>query len=268
MTDSATIPPGWTTFHPQTRFTRLLRSADGISYRLWLDVPSGSGPEGGWPSLWVLDGASLFVTVSETTRRLARRPDATGVRAMAVIGVDREPANSARRSADYTACPPVENGAMERGEAEAFAAFLAGPAREAAQDAVPLDHARSALLGHSLAGWFALDAAATRPGAFASYGVFSPSLWWNPPVMQAALAAMPDDGQRLFLAVGEREQPPQEIDPRRAARRMVQHAHEAARTAQTRLGPDRTGFHLAPDEDHASTVTTALPAFLRFISKS
>src|SRR5690606_18197866 len=117
----------------------------------------------------------------------------------------------------------------------------------------PLDPARQALLGHSMAGQFALYAMTARPGAFRVFGAMSPSLWWDGPRLDQALQSMPDQGQSAFLTVGEREQPDPVVtddDRRRAARRMVSRTRATADLVAGRLGQDRAEFHLGRDEDH------------------
>jgi len=66
------------------------------------------------------------------------------------------------------------------------------------------------LAGHSFGGLFALDVAATRPGAFAAIVAMSPSLWWNDstPARDYATAIAKAPGTtRLFATSGELEPP-------------------------------------------------------------
>ena len=130
-----------------------------------------------------------------------------------------------------------------------------------------LDGERQALLGHSLGGYFALNALALRPDCIRVAGAISPSIWWDASAVQSALSAMPDAGQSLFLAAGEREEPAtvrQPADERRIARGIVREARKAAEIARQMLGDGRVKLAIAPDEDHASAILTVLPAFLRF----
>jgi predicted alpha/beta superfamily hydrolase len=137
------------------------------------------------------------------------------------------------------------------------------------ESCVQIDGERQALLGHSLAGYFALNAWALRPDCIRVAGAISPSIWWDASAVQSALSAMPDAGQSLFLAAGEREEPAAIRDPadeRRIARGIVREARTAAHIAQQKLGEDRVRLAIAPDEDHASAFLAVLPAFLRFAS--
>jgi pimeloyl-ACP methyl ester carboxylesterase len=66
------------------------------------------------------------------------------------------------------------------------------------------------LAGHSFGGLFALDVAATRPGAFAGIVAMSPSLWWNdttPARDYATTIAKTTATTRLFATSGELEPP-------------------------------------------------------------
>jgi predicted alpha/beta superfamily hydrolase len=241
-------------------------------YRLWLSIPEGEAPARGYPSAWVLDGASLFALVSPIARRLAGRPQATGVPPMVIIGLDHEPADIARRYRDYTACAPQteDGGQHDWGGAEALLDMLTGDALRAVETLVPLDPKARTLVGHSLSGLFTLRAMATRPDAFAVFAAVSPSVWWNPDDIDAALRAMPDRGQRLFIAAGEREQARGDAsaaDARRASRHMLAGSETASRLAAERLGADAVRLTIAPDEDHASAIVAVLPALLRFAAQ-
>ena len=66
------------------------------------------------------------------------------------------------------------------------------------------------LAGHSFGGLFALDVAATRPGAFAGIVAMSPSLWWNdstPARAYAETIAKSNVPLRLFATSGGLEPP-------------------------------------------------------------
>jgi predicted alpha/beta superfamily hydrolase len=66
------------------------------------------------------------------------------------------------------------------------------------------------LAGHSFGGLFALDVAATRPGAFTGIVAMSPSLWWNdstPARGYADAIAKANAPLRLFATSGGLEQP-------------------------------------------------------------
>jgi len=250
------------------------RAMEG-GYRLWLHAPPA--PSGRpLPVLWMLDGASLFASVARAVSIISRRPDATGVIPMAVVGIDHDPPDSARRDADYSfgAChdPAGLTHPARFGGGQALLERIKGPFRSAVESRLPaVDLSRQVLLGHSLGGYFALNALALQPGCIRVAGAISPSIWWDAPAVQSALSAMPDAGQSLFLAAGEREEPSAILTPaheRRAARGIVREARTAAGIVEERLGKGRVKLTIAEDEDHASTFLAVLPAFLRFASRA
>lgn len=235
------------------------------AWRLWIDRPAHIDLGAETPVIWTLDGAETFPLVAATVRRLSRRPETTGVPPCLVIGIDREPADKNSRWLDATAGPSSdpERADTPHGGAEALLDLIAGPLT----DAVATADSPHVLIGHSLMGLTALYAAATRPAAFHAFGAISPSIWWNPDAVLAGLDAMPDVGQRVFLAVGQREEPVvarTADETRRLSRRMVANARVAAARLSARLGPHRARLDVAPDEDHASVLPAVLPRLLRF----
>ncbi|WP_326533208.1 alpha/beta hydrolase [Pseudorhodoferax sp.] len=248
-------------------------------YRISVWLPPGPPPPGGFPSLYVLDANALFGTFVEAVRRSSRRPDATGIGPLAIVGIAHDGdalfAEPQRRR-DFTLGPPAEESvAGAVGGAPDFLAFLADELAPALRSELPLDAARQTLFGHSLAGYFVLEALAARPDAFCTWAAISPSIWWDAAGLRARLAAtLPGHGARVFIGVGEweGEVPPwQRAQPghdrlvaRRAQRRMVEHAQALAAQLGAWLAPDRLAFRLFPEEDHASVVMVAAQRVLRF----
>jgi len=241
-------------------------------YRLWLQAPPGSGAAP-LPVLWLLDGASLFPSVARAVAILSRRADATGVAPMVVVGIDHDPYNTARRDAEYSFGECRDPAGLARpaeyGGGPAMLGRIRSLFRQTIESWVQIDGERQALLGHSLGGYFALNALALQPAFIRVAGAISPSIWWDAPAMQSALSAMPDVGQSLFLGAGGREEPTEirkPADERRIARGIVREARSAATIVEERLGKGRVKLAIAEDEDHASAFLTVLPAFLRFAS--
>jgi len=243
-------------------------------YGLQVHLPQSADDGARLPVLWVLDARNLLPLVVSVMDWLSRRPDATGIRPMLIAGLDRAAPDKAGRFHDLTFEAPADPASIPpgagHGGANLFADLLAGPACDAVSKAFAPDLSRTALLGHSLAGQFALRLAAERPGLFAVTGAVSPSIWWNAPVLFDRIGEMPDRGQALFLAAGSREQPdaPQTADEqRRGARHMVSNLHHAAGLLTARLGATRVESRVAGGEDHASALVAMLPDFLRFASR-
>ncbi len=265
------VTMGWTEGPRAGAWTRPLAGG----YRLWAQVPADTSAGGDRPVLWVLDGGSLFPLVSATLDWLARYPERSGVSPMLVVAIDRDPPDPAHRYADFSFGPPDDPagavGEVAWGGGAAFANLLVGEAFAAVAEAFALDRTRSALLGHSLAGQFALRLLVEQPGLFAVTGAIGPSIWWDREALLGALAALPDGGQVVFLGVGEHEQPlapDGEAGRRREARRMVSNVAAAGEALSRTLGAARVATEILPGEDHASAVPASLPKFLRFASSS
>lgn len=240
----------------------------GGRHRLLLSLPVRAAPPP--PVLLVLDGAHLFGPVAEAVRLLARRPDATGVPPMLVAGIDRDPADAEARARDFTFGPPAdpaERAAGEGGYGEG-AAFLdrIAEAFSLVETGFGGDPGRRILLGHSLGGYFALEALVRRPDLCAATCALSPSLWWDREGLLGGLAALEDCGQALFIGVGGREQAGEAAPSERHGRRaMVANARRAATIAEGRLSSGRVRFAVAEEEGHGSTPIALLPAALRFL---
>lgn len=256
--------PEWRPLVLDRAMTRTVRAAaNDHDYRISLFTPDTPPPEGGFPSMILLDGTALFATVAETVNRLSRRPEATGVQPAVIIGVGHHGEDLydvAQRHRDFTPGPAAaEATPHETGGADRFLAFLIDELLPLVAQTAPLDPARRALIGHSLAGLFTLHALAARPPAFAAYGAISPSIWWDRDGVMRAVTSLKDRSPRLFLAAGERERTAA-ASPR-GDRRMIESVEDlAARTAPL----IHTALHIFPEEDHGSVVSVATTRFLRF----
>ncbi|ONG50293.1 hypothetical protein BKE38_18660 [Pseudoroseomonas deserti] len=261
-----------------------LDSASGQPFRVFLHVPDGAPPPGGWPLVTVLDANAVMGLVVDTLRLLAFLPREAGIRSAAVvagIGYRSEgPYDLARRSYDLTPPPqrelPAAEGRPARriGGADALLDFIEAVAKPLAARAAPVDATRQALLGHSLGGLCTLHALFTRPKAFSGYVAGSPSIWWQEGAILAEagrFAARADRpaGRRLLLTVGGHEQAPAPWHdpawgPRMAAIRMVDNAREMADRLRPLPGLE-VDFALLPGEGHMSAFPQAVQRGLRFL---
>jgi predicted alpha/beta superfamily hydrolase len=260
----------------------------GLDYEIFVSVPDVEPPASGFPVLYLLDGNSDFVTVSETMKRVSRRPQATGISPSIVVGIgypDTESYNIDRRQFDLTrhapdeaALPDASSGAC--GGQDAFVAFLRTQLQPHIETVYPADPARRMLMGHSLAGYFVLDLMCSRPEMFSGYISFSPSIWWDRAGLMQAVAAIDrrlTRQHRLHISAGRWEQ---EIAPWqdresltaryhhvREARRMVDNAREFADAIRVAIGEDAVKFEVGADEDHSTIVTVMLCRALRFVGR-
>ena len=263
---------------PRTASLPILRRGGDEVYRLDIAVPEGDTPPSGWPSIWLLDAGGCFGTCVEAVRRMARRPDATGVSPLVVIGVSpADERQAAHRQRDFTSVRgPGAGDEPGAGGACDFLRFLEEQAMPAAARHAALDHARRSLFGHSLAGYFALWTLCHHPRAFAGYAAISPSIWWDRDGLFAAAGRLADRDRRLFMAVGGWEEglPPWQVGvpgsvealERRTSRRMVANARELSQRLGDVLGGERVRFSFMPEDDHASIVSSAMPHALRLAS--
>jgi predicted alpha/beta superfamily hydrolase len=258
----------------------------GLDYEIFVSVPDVAPPASGFPVLYVLDGNSDFVTVSETMRRVSRRPQATGISPSVVVGIgypDTESYNIDRRQLDLTrhapdeaALPDASGGAC--GGQDAFVEFLRTQLQPTIEAGYPVDPARRTLMGHSLAGYFVLDLLSRRPEMFSGYISFSPSIWWDRAGLMQAVAAMDraTDPPQLHISAGRWEQelaPWQDRESLtdryhqvREARRMIDNAREFADAVRPVIGEEAVKFEIGADEDHSTIVTVMLCRALRFVT--
>ncbi len=250
---------------PSHRLSRKV-VACGPGHRLFLAVPKGDAPAGGWPVLYLLDGNAAFDFL--TPEHLALVPG------LVLVGVgydtDRQFARE-RRTMDFTAPDgpgdgirpdPVHPGRLAGGAAQ-FLDRLTGPLRAAAEEGLPVDPARRSLWGHSFGGLFTLYALLTRPEAFARFAAISPSIWWDEGLIRriAARAGRMQAPPPLLVALGDREKrsgsdgPPPD-GPAPATMQFVADLRD-----RQGLAPQ---VHVLPGLIHIQTIAGSLPLVLPF----
>jgi predicted alpha/beta superfamily hydrolase len=263
---------------PRSEQRLVTAASNGLAYRILISRPASQPPAGGWPVIYVLDGAQLFPLTAELVRILSVRPEATGIVPAIVVGVGHPPLeglDAPRRALDYTPAGSNEPGT---GGADTFLSFLVDELQPALARELPLDAARQTLIGHSYGGLFVLHAFLQRPQSFSRFVAFSPSIWFGDRLvlrgeteLHARLASV---GARrgLFVSIGEFEQTPDPTRPASPARlaklqanRMVDNAREFVdRVAALQGAPVQTEFHLMTGENHGSIVAVSLPRALAF----
>jgi uncharacterized protein len=271
-----------------------LKSAEGLTYTIFLSVPEGPPPAAGFPVLYVLDANAWFGLAAEMTRLY----ELEGGPAIVVgVGYDVDTLyDPPRRAHDFTlgpppvVQPPYHTAAF--GGADAFLRFLRADLRDDLARSYPIDLQRQALFGHSLGGYFALYALFTQPDSFAVITAASPAIWWDP--KRLADAERSFIGRRsarpsVLVAVGAQEQKLGPEDRRLfeklytarpamfggktlpavlaetqaglAKNRMVDNARELAKRLQKARVAAR--FVLFEGENHRSEVAPALGRTLR-----
>lgn len=251
-----------------------MRSRQGLDYQVFVAMPEGTPPPGGYPVLYLLDGNACFAAASDMLRMQLLYPPSSGVFPMVVVGVGYpgdKPLDNQRRSFDFVPVAPGQGSAewvrykAPSGGSDAFLAFLVDELRPLLAARFPLDTTRQTLVGHSLGGLFTLHALIRRPEAFRNYAPISPSIW----VDQAGLTAGVDSlVSRLsalkpvsVLQMVAGDEVPER--PERSAM-MVSTARAIDQRLQL-LAPQGLRARLTelPGENHMSSFFCALPAILR-----
>lgn len=253
----------------------------GTQYQISIWMPPGQPPEGGWPVVYVLDANAMVHTFVEAIQRSGRRPEATGIGMVAVVGIAHKGEQlfaTQQRYRDYTfeRSPMVD--ATGAGGGGQFLNFIVEQLAPELAAEFGFNAKRHSLFGHSLAGYFVLNALALRPQEFCYYAAISPSIWWQPETLAARLHTLESSCVAhltgLFIAVGEWEGEPapwligtaglSTLMARRAERQMIMNAQQLATRLQPLLGK-RLHYRCFPEEDHASIVMIAIQRSLRLM---
>jgi predicted alpha/beta superfamily hydrolase len=111
------------------------------------------------------------------------------------------------RNTDLLHRPETEGGVTYGGGGAKFQAFLTEELRPFLEAKYPLDPTKAILFGHSLGGLFAANVLADSPETFDGYVIASPSVWIDAQVLAKLAGAAKGNGRRVFVAVGEQEEP-------------------------------------------------------------
>jgi predicted alpha/beta superfamily hydrolase len=206
-----------------------------------------------YPVLVLLDANDRpqFTSAVANVRFLASR---NAIPPLIVVGIP----NGKDRTHDMT---PAATGATAKNFATAGGA--SGLANFIIDEVVPLIRSQyrtlptTILAGHSFGGLFALDVAATRPGAFTGIVAMSPSIWWNDTtaaVNYANVIGKSTTPLRLFATSGGLEQA---ID--RPTRLFVSKLDSIKPAAVA------YAFRHYPDDTHGLTPAPSLMDGLRFV---
>ena len=251
-----------------------LRSRQGLDYQVFVSVPGGTAPPGGYPVLYLLDGNACFAAASDMLRMQLLYSSGSGVHPMVVVGVaypGDKPLENQRRSFDFVPVAPGQ-GSPEwarykapSGGADHFLDFLVDELRPLLATQFALDPKRQSLAGHSLGGLFTLHALIRRPAAFRNYAPVSPSIWVDQPGLTTgvdSLATRLPAGSRISVLqmVAGDEIPGQ---PERSAM-MLSTARAIDLRLQLLAAQGLTArMTEMPGENHMSSFFCALPAILR-----
>jgi predicted alpha/beta superfamily hydrolase len=267
---------------PGTCFFDMAPTAGGQPYRIFLSVPAGDPPAGGWPLLVLTDGNATFPFAAASLVAQAPYPAATNV-GWGVIAAIGYPSDSAydgmRRSWDLTPAPGssyppfTEDGPpVVTGGAGALLGFIEGDLLPRVAEMAVVDAGRRTLCGHSFGGLFTLFALFERPGLFANWIAASPTIYWedgNILKREAERQTAPGSARFLHLSAGEYEgdelapfQRQNDDAESRLERKKLERTVSLAREMSARLdhSPDglHTQFELYAGETHMSVLAAAV----------
>ncbi|WP_061979051.1 alpha/beta hydrolase [Aureimonas sp. AU20] len=188
MTSLATQSEGRSFSVPQTQFFDL-GSSEAEPWRVFVHVPPGEAPAGGWPLLVITDGNAMMATAVDALRVQSSYPMGTNVGpgVIAAIGYPTDDAyDPLRRSFDLSpppgqSYPPFFEGGPQvlTGGSQRFLDFIEGEALPFLDGLARIDPARRTLFGHSFGGLFALHALFSGCEAFSRYVAASPTIYWE-----------------------------------------------------------------------------------------
>ena len=128
----------------------------------------------------------------------------TAMSASYVVAVGYQGVN--RRDTDLMFDPYTERGRTIGGGGAKFLAFLTEELQPFLEARYPLDPERTVLFGHSLGGLYTADVLARQPDAFGGYIIASPSVQYDPTLVERVAKAAPaGKGRRVFVSAGEKE---------------------------------------------------------------
>ena len=240
----------------------------GQDYVVLVKIPNGPAPEGGWPSLWMMDGFATFPLLENA--RMADGSPVPGV----IIGVgfpSGEDFDMQRRAEAYTPVPDADSGSTHEGRvyggAQDYRRFLIEELRPAVAAQIPLNLDETTLFGFSYGGLFTMDTVVEAPDSFTRYFAVSPSLWFSDKLLPRRLEAIEaprtkERGKAVWLFAGyDEEFPPEGISAARLEhlkrRAMISNAKTSLR-ALYRLGYD-IRLLFPRGKDHRAMLKLAAP---------
>jgi predicted alpha/beta superfamily hydrolase len=238
ITAAAGAPPGPDAIVVGERMS-LRSEVLGEERRILVYRPPPERPDARYPVIYLLDGEWHFHHATGLVQFLMQQDRMARVIVVGLANVDR--------SRDFT--PTHVEQMQNSGGADRFLAFVERELIPAVEQAYPTAPYRI-LVGHSLAGLFALHALSRRPELFDATIAISPSLAWSDRLTQkqteALLAARPALDRVLYFAVGG--EPAEMMESNRAYAALL----------RARAPRMRWQFEEMPEEDHGSVVHRAI----------
>lgn len=269
---------------PHSRQWTMHAAGNGRDYEIFVAEPEGPPPEGGYATIYVLDGNAMFLTTAEAVRAYSRRPGPGHDKHVLVVGIGYPEGTdvAAARTFDLTPAADEPRSRHPSGGADAFLDFIEDELKPAIARDYTVNPKRQALMGHSFGGLFTIGTLTRRPQAFHTYVGMSASFWFGQEDLSRRVAAFAqaratqDTPVRVLLTAGEFEQRPQPQewvdDPDRGAkaardlegRGQSTRAQEAARQLAQVPGV-LVDFREIAGEDHGTVIPAAIGRGVDFI---
>lgn len=267
---------------PGAVYFDLVPAAGGEPYRVFLSIPAGDPPPGGWPLLVMTDGNATFPFAVASLVTQAPYPSGTNVGWGVIVAIGYpgdEPYNAQRRAWDLgpppvKSYPPYFEGGppVLIGGTGELLEFIEKDLLTHIGGLTRIDPARRSLFGHSFGGLFALYALFGRPALFRNWIAASPTIYWEGSEIlnnEARRAMAEGSSPFLHLSAGEYEgdtlapfQYRNEDAESRLEKRKLERTVSLAQEMAVRLNgtPDgiRTEFELFPGETHMSVLGPAV----------
>lgn len=241
------------------------QASNGNNYIIMVAEPTNKPPTTGYGIIYTLDGDANFRTLTDLVALQTRQPYGyEGIIVVAIGYPSRALLDSKSRARDYTAKVPkhqlptrhVETW-QRAGEADAFLDYIAFELQPYLEQHYCINKERTALVGHSLGGFFALYALFTRPELFSHYIAGSPSVWWgNELILDLIQPFTPLSHKKLLLTIGGDELP----DMLEGFHKIAQHP-----SLQTRSQLELQSVIFSA-EDHISVIPSMLARIPKFLS--
>lgn len=251
---------------------------NGQKYRIFVSTPVNWSPTIAYPAVYVLDGNQYFATATEVVTRLSYLKNAESIAPAIVVGIGyptEDPGEVIRRRA-FDMTPSVSRqlvpGLSSSGGGDAFLRVIEEEIKPFVMSRYSVDRSRQAIYGQSLGGLIALRVLFRNSGAFSTYIISSPSIWFNDREVLAdeeafSKRARAGELRAKILITSAANEQYRGDDPKLLAadRRMVDNASDLA-TRLARLNPSgvpvvRTIFE---GENHGSVPPASLTRGLRF----
>jgi predicted alpha/beta superfamily hydrolase len=222
-------------------------------FLIQVSLPTQLRPGEKAAALYVLDGNAGFGLMTDSVRIL--HPGAVATTYVVAIGYQDPVESGDLRDVDLAHVKGTIRGLKLGGGGAAFEAFILKELRPFIEARYPIDPSKSVLMGHSLGGLFATTVLANRPDAFSGYLISSPSLQFDPELLDRVKSvASHASGQRVYVSVGSEEG--------RVAIPAADALHAALTTQGSKL---ETRYCKVPGYYHMSVTLTLASVALPFL---